>query len=287
MKIGQDEGVDPYSSGAQDWWTQNAPAPAPGPADAYQGFASTWDPGGTAPTNAPVGAIWDPNLAMFVADTNYVAPAPAPAPTSGGGGTTTTTDGGGGVIVPQGVPTSGFGSAPAPYVSDPNVPVYNPLPAYVPPTWTGGDYQNPTVEDLYASPGYQARLDERLKAGARRYAAQGTILNGGTLKALDRSAQDYATNEYQTLRNNTYDAYVQKYKQFTDAAGMDLNARTVNANDNQGTFANRVNTYLTGNARTLSDYLTNLTAKRNSEIDYWSRLQDLNQTGAGLAGGSR
>jgi hypothetical protein len=174
-----------------------------------------------------------------------------------------------------GVPTSGFGAPPPPYASDPNAPTYNPLPTYVPPTWTGGDYQNPTVEDLYNSPGYQARLDERLKAGARRYAAQGTILNGGTLKALDRSAQDYATGEYQTLRNNTYDAYVQKYKQFTDAAGMDLNARTINANENQNTFANRVNTYTSNNARTLSDYLTNATTKRNAELDYWSRLQDV------------
>jgi hypothetical protein len=80
---------------------------------------------------------------------------------------------------------------------------------------------------------------------------------------------------------------LQKYKQFTDAAGMDINARTVNANENQNTFANRLNLYTGNNARTLSDYLTNVTTKRNAELDYWNRLQDLNQTGASLAGGSR
>lgn len=222
----------------------------------YTGSATTFSPSPVAaptPTQTP----------------NTPAPAPGPSPT------------------PLGVPTTGFGAAPAPYVSNAEAPAYTPLPTYAPPLWTGGDYVNPTVEELYASPGYQARLDDRLKGEARRYAAQGTILNGGTLRALDRSAQDYATNEYQTLRNNTYDAYVQKYKQFTDAAGMDLAARTLNANENNNTYANRTANYLQGNARTLSDFLTNYTTKRNSELDFWQRLQDLNSTGASLAGGSR
>lgn len=187
---------------------------------------------------------------------------------------------------PPGVPTSGFGAAPPPYASNPDAPVYSPMPTYTPPTWTGGDYQNPTEADLLASPGYQSRLDTLVKGQGRRFAAQGTILNGGTLTALDRTAQDYASNEYQTLRNNTFEAYKQKYQQFTDAAGMDLAARTANANENQNTFANNTASYLSGNARTLNDYLTNVSTKRNSELDYWGRLQDLNNTGANLAGGS-
>ena len=80
---------------------------------------------------------------------------------------------------------------------------------------------------------------------------------------------------------------MQKYKQFTDAAGMDLNARTINANENQNTFANRTQTYQAGNNRTLSDYITNLTGKRNSELDYWNRLHDVNQTGLSAATNSR
>lgn len=272
-----------------DWWTENAPPPSPGyvtydflgydgMTDVYQGSDGNkyiGDPKGpngfspytgSATTFSPSPVPPRPNEPT---NPNPPAPAPSPTPTA------------------PGVPTTGFGAAPAPYVSNADAPAYTPMATYVPPLWTGGDYQNPTVEDLYASPGYQARLDDRLKGEARRYAAQGTILNGGTLRALDRSAQDYATNEYQTLRNNTYDAYVQKYKQFTDAAGMDLAARTLNANENQNTFANRLGLYNTGNARTLSDYLTNYTTKRNAELDFWSRLQDLNQTGASLAGGSR
>jgi hypothetical protein len=68
---------------------------------------------------------------------------------------------------------------------------------------------------------------------------------------------------------------------------MDLNARTVNANDSQQSYQNRATRYLQTNNRTLSDYLTNLTARRNSELDYWSRLSDVNGTGSNLAGGSR
>jgi hypothetical protein len=194
-----------------------------------------------------------------------------------------TYDGGGGA----GFSAGNFGRAPTPYASDPNAPIDAPLPTYTAPEWTGGDYVNPTEADLLASPGYQTRLDAGLQARNRSAAAQGTVLNGGTLKALDRYGQDYAQNEYQTLRQNTYDAYKTRYGQFQDKAGMDLNARTVNANDNQQSYQNRATRYLQTNNRTLSDYLTNLTSRRNSELDYWNRLSDVNGTGSNLAGGSR
>jgi hypothetical protein len=161
------------------------------------------------------------------------------------------------------------------------------MPTYVPPTWTGGDFVNPTEADLHAMPGYQSQLDAGLQARERSAAAQGTVLSGGTQKALTRYGTDYANTNYQTLRNNTLDAYRQRYSQFTDKAGMDLQARTLNANENQNTFQNNTNRYLSGNSRTLTDFLTNLTAKRNAENDYWAHLNDLNGTGANLAGGSR
>jgi len=275
---GLEDPQDPYGTGTTDWWTQNAPAPAPSPEN-----------------HGPDEAAW--NETHFYTDSpgpgydNYGRPiAVAPTQNNPEPGVTTTTggDGGGGGTAPPpvGVPTSGFGAAPAPYASDPNAPSYTPMPTYVAPTWQGGDFQNPTEQDLYNSPGYGARLKMGLQGRERSAAAQGTILSGGTQKALERYGQDYATNEYQTLRNNSYDAYVQKYKQFTDRAGMDLAARTANANENQNTFANRALTYTQGNTRTLSDYLTNLTAKRNSELDYWNRLNDVSGAGSSLAGGS-
>lgn len=274
-----------------DWWTQNAPQtaamrtdPVTDPHDprlsdpAYASdpevlkfLNSIYGPTGTAMNKPTPTSTWDPNQQAWNQEKTKD---PGPGPTQGPSGNI-------------GVPTSGFGSAPTPYASDANAPTYNPMPTYVAPTWTGGDYQNPTLEDLQAMPGYQAQLAAGLQARNRSAAAAGTVLNGGTVKGLERYAIDQTNNSYQDLRNNTFEAYKQRYSQFTDAAGLDLAARTANANENQNTFQNRMNTFQTGNARTLSDYLTNLTAKRNSELDYWSRLQDLNQTGSNLAGNSR
>lgn len=296
------DGNDPNAgANAGDWWSQNQP-PATTAATPEQVSGLFQEVLGRAPNDPNEVFNWvngigaqgiDAVRSALTATTegqNYKNRAPAPVTQTPNPVTPPPTNNpitGNTGAVPQGVPSSGFGSAPTPYASNPNAPTYEPMPTYVAPTWTGGDYQNPTEADLLASPGYGARLAAGQQARERSAAAQGTVLNGGTVKALDRSAQDYATNEYQTLRNNTYDAYVQKYKQFTDAAGMDLNARTINANENQNTFANRTQTYTAGNTRNLSDYITNVTNNRNAELDYWNRLNDVNQTGAGLAGNSR
>jgi hypothetical protein len=51
-------------------------------------------------------------------------------------------------------------------------------------------------QGLENSPGYQFRLGDGLKALERSAAARGTLLTGGTLKGLERYAQDYASGEY-------------------------------------------------------------------------------------------
>jgi hypothetical protein len=281
---------------------------------------TTWDAGANRPAENYPGWHWDATMARYVEGDAPGAPAPTPAPTPAPAPPPVTTTGGGGGggggggsytppaapapgwTAPSGPPAEGFGSpvatyTPPVYASNPNAPVFTPLPTYVAPTWTGGDFVNPTMEEVQASPGYQARLDQLITGRERQAAAQGTILSGGTLKALDRAGQDYATNEYQTYRGNALENYKQRYGQFTDAAGMSLSSRIQNANENNTAFQNTTATYNTGNARTLSDYITNVSgqrtatldaasAKRNAETDYWSRLQDLNQTGANLAGGS-
>src|SRR4029453_14092195 len=54
---------------------------------------------------------------------------------------------------------------------------------------------------LEQSPGFQFRLGEGLKALEKSAAARGTLLTGGTLKGLQRYAQDFASNEYQNRYN--------------------------------------------------------------------------------------
>jgi hypothetical protein len=56
---------------------------------------------------------------------------------------------------------------------------------------------------LAKQPGYQARLGEGVNAIDRSAAARGALNSGGTLKALTRFGQDYASNEL----NNVFNRY--------------------------------------------------------------------------------
>lgn len=53
--------------------------------------------------------------------------------------------------------------------------------------------------DWKTDPGYQARLDEGLRVRERGASARGILNSGGTLRGVERYAQDYASNEYQRV----------------------------------------------------------------------------------------
>lgn len=97
----------------------------------------------------------------------------------------------------------------------------------------------------------------------------------------------------QSGNENAYKTYLQNYGQFTDAANLGLGARQQNVGERNTAFTqgntnygNRYTQYLDANSRTLQDYLTNQTTKRNNATDFWSRLMDLNNTGANAANNS-
>lgn len=218
----------------------------------------------------------------------------------------------------------GFGNPISQYSSNPNAPAppgaQTQLAPYAAPVWQGGaaptatklaQYAPPTQAELEASPGYQSRLAAGLRAGDMAAAVHGTVLGGGTVKARNRYAQDFASNEYSNLvgqgqnttqlnnaatqgdNANAYTTYLQNYGQFTDAANLGLGARQQNVSENNNAFnqgqvnyGNRYTQYLDQNNRSLQDYLTNQATKRTSETDYWGRLMDLNNTGANAANNS-
>lgn len=60
-------------------------------------------------------------------------------------------------------------------------------------------FNAPTLKDLYNSPGWQAGLDASRQAVERSAFARGTGLTGGTLKALQRNAIQYAGQGYNNL----------------------------------------------------------------------------------------
>jgi hypothetical protein len=69
-------------------------------------------------------------------------------------------------------------------------------------------FQSPSAADLQNEPGYQARYQMGLQGLERGAAAQGSLLSGGTQKALARYGQDYATNEYGNAYNRAYQNYM-------------------------------------------------------------------------------
>ena len=58
--------------------------------------------------------------------------------------------------------------------------------------------------DYTKSPGYAFRLNEGLKALNNSASARGKVLGGANTIALNKYAQDYATNDYQTFLQNYY-----------------------------------------------------------------------------------
>ncbi len=128
---------------------------------------------------------------------------------------------------------------------------------YASPTWQGGDFANLTAEQLQQIPGYQARLAAGQQVMERSAAARGTVLNGGTQQALNRYAQNFASNEYQNANDDAFRNYQSRYGQFRDYAG-----------DTRG------------------DYTLNTSTQRNAQNDQWSKLLDFYSTGASAANNS-
>jgi len=69
----------------------------------------------------------------------------------------------------------------------------------------GGGGNAGSIADLVkGDPSYEFRLKEGQKALERSAAARGTLLTGGTAKALERYGQDYASTEYGKMFDRNY-----------------------------------------------------------------------------------
>lgn len=84
-----------------------------------------------------------------------------------------------------------------------------------------GSFQAPTDITMQNDPGYQARLKLGTDAIQKSAAARGSVVTGGTAKALDTYAQDYASNEYGNVYNRALTDYTTKYNAYnTDQANQ-------------------------------------------------------------------
>jgi hypothetical protein len=83
------------------------------------------------------------------------------------------------------------------------------------PTYTGGTFQAPTLEQAEAQPGYQFSLQQGLEGITEASAAAGGAISGGTIKAADEFAQNLGETNYQNVFNQnlqTYNAGLSQYQ---------------------------------------------------------------------------
>ena len=92
----------------------------------------------------------------------------------------------------------------------------------------------PTGVDESNDPGYQFRLAQGDQAIQRAAAAGGGAFSGGTLKALSRYGQDYASNEYSNVYNRALTGY------------------NTNVNTGLNSFLTNFNAYNTGQGNTFN-----------------------------------
>jgi hypothetical protein len=81
-----------------------------------------------------------------------------------------------------------------------------------------------TAKDMELDPGYAFRMGEAQKAIERSAAAKGGLQSGGTMKALARFGQDYASNEYDKAFNRFNANRNTRFSRLSTIAGMGQNA---------------------------------------------------------------
>lgn len=136
------------------------------------------------------------------------------------------------------------------------------------------------ASQMYNDPGYQFRLNEGLKALDRTAAARGGLLSGGAIKAGERYAQDYASNEY----TNAFNRYWQERNQMLNPLQSLTGAAQTTANQLGNAGANYAqsagNTMMQGANARASGYMGTanaLTSALNGVANNYNYYSMMNQ----------
>lgn len=105
-------------------------------------------------------------------------------------------------------------------------------------TVDGGEFnRNFTMADFNKDPGYEFRRAEGQRGVEASAAARGGILSGGTLKALDRYNQDYASQEYGTAYNRYNNDLTTRFNRLSSLAGTGQTATNTGISASQANVA--------------------------------------------------
>jgi hypothetical protein len=149
----------------------------------------------------------------------------------------------------------------------------NGLPSgYLMQPW-GQSFTAPELSET-TDPGYKARLQLAQEALERSAAAKGNLLTGGTAQAEGQLAQDYASNEYNSVYGRALQTYNTNYNTFNQdrsnifnrlAAISGTGQTTANELNAQGTqFASNVGNIELGTATNIGQTAQNAAAARGS-----------------------
>lgn len=106
-------------------------------------------------------------------------------------------------------------------------------------TKTGGQLNRRfTMEDFIKDPGYDFRMAEGAKALERSAAARGGVLGGGTLKALARYNQDFASSEVNNAYSRWNNDNTNTYNRLAGLAGIGQQANSMNQQAGQNYVTN-------------------------------------------------
>jgi hypothetical protein len=139
----------------------------------------------------------------------------------------------------------------------------------------GQTFSAPTGLTEQNDPGFQARLALGTDAIQKSAAARGSVVTGGTAKALDTYGQDYASNEYGNVYNRALSTFQNNYNDYNTNQTNQYNKLAALTNTGQTTAAN---TAQQGQAA----------ANNTSNIDLTTGAQqgqDLNNAGTATASG--
>jgi hypothetical protein len=134
-----------------------------------------------------------------------------------------------------------------------------------------------------ASPGYEFRLNEGIKAVENSAAARGGVLSGAATKALQRYGQDYATNDYQNFLANYYNSLT-PYQSLAN-----VGQTTAAQNAVQGNQVGQImgqNTIAAGNAQATGaiNSANAVSGALNSGVNNYMMWKYLNGTGVSTGG---
>jgi hypothetical protein len=142
------------------------------------------------------------------------------------------------------------------------------------------EQMTPGFDGFQASPGYQFRMQEALKAIERSAASRGSLRSGATLDALQRRAQGVAADEFDTYANRL--AALAGVGQTANAGSAQAGqAYGASVNQTAGQLANAA--YAAGNARASS--YANTANAINSGVQNLTAAYLYNKGYGGFGGG--